>query len=256
MIRRQKITDDNGNGSYTIFESPDIEYVDPTKYYAECYIVTNVSIMRDLILLKKTPVPLDFIENYVHEETLKDWFKKLKEIEETPIPENLINLLKADSKKDQLKLLKNLSISPNQLIAFIFKAWTNHGFLFSQYKSERQHAGLDKTKMPKLIEIKDGKVNKVGKTSLTDGQLKQAVDHRKVIVAKFLDKESSWHCFFLTFDSLKGKETWKDGQAHYHYISDKFGISRQKVVEQLKSGKYCLGTLPHIDLVGYGDDEE
>jgi len=61
---------------------------------------------------------------------------------------------------------------------------------------------------------------------------------------------------FLTFDSLKGNETWRDGQAHYHYISDKFGIPRQKVVEQLKSGKYRLGTLPHIDLVGYRDYDE
>lgn len=256
MIRRHKIPDDSGNGSYTIFESPDFEYVDPTKYYAEIYISTNVSMMRDIILLKKPPVPLDFIEKYIHKEAFKDWLKKLKEIEETPIPENLTNLLKADSKKDQLKLLKNLSISPDQLIAFIFKAWTDHGFSFSQYKSERQHAGLDKTKMPELVVIEDGKVNKVGKTSLTDGQLKQAVDHRKVIVAKFLDKENSWHCLFLTFDSLKGNETWRDGQAHYHYISDKFGIPRQKVVEQLKSGKYRLGTLPHIDLVGYRDYDE
>jgi hypothetical protein len=256
MIRKHKIPDDSGNGSYTIFESPDFEYVDPTKHYAESYIVTNVSMMRDIILLEKPPVPLDFIEKYIHREALKDWFKKLKEIEETAIPENLAELLKADSKKEQLKLLKNLSITPDQLISFIFKAWTDHGFSFSQYKSERQHTGLDKTKMPKLVEIKDGKVNKVGKTSLTDGQLKQAVDHRKVIVAKFFDKRTSWHCLFLTFDSLRGKETWKDGQAHYHYISDKFGIPRQKVVEQLKSGKYSLGTLPHIDLTDYRDDDE
>ena len=256
MIRKHKIPDDSGNGSYTIFESPDFEYVDPTKHYAESYLVTNVSIMREIILLKKPPVPLDFIEKYIHREAFKDWFKKLKEIKETSIPENLAVLLKADSKKEQLKFFKNLSITPDQLIAFIFKAWTDHGFSFSQYKSERQHTGLDKTKMPRLVEIKDGKVNKVGKTSLTDGQLKQAVDHRKVIVAKFFDKDTSWHCLFLTFDSLKGKETWKDGQAHYHYISDKFGIPRQKVVEQLKSGKYSLGTLPHIDLIDYRDDDE
>jgi len=256
MIREHNIPEDSGNGSYTIFESSDFEYVDPTKHYAESYIVTTASMMRDIILLKKPPVPLDFIEKYIHKEALKDWFKKLKEIEETPIPENLTALLKADSKKEQLKLLKNSSISPNQLIAFIFKAWTDYGFSFSEYRSDRQHAGLDKTQMPKLVEIKDGKVSKIGKTSLTDGQLKQAVDHRKVIVAKFFDKGSSWHCLFLTFDSLKGKEAWKDGQPHYHYISEKFGIPRRKVIEQLKSGKYSLGTLPHIDLVDYIDTEE
>ena len=169
MIRRHKIPDDIGNGSYAIFETPDFEFVDPTKHYAESYIVTNVSMMRDVLLLKNPPVPLDFIEKYIHKEAIKDWFKKLKEIEETAIPENLIALLKVDSKGEQLKLLKKISLSPDQFIAFIFKAWTDHGFSFSQYKSERQHAGLDKTQMPKLVEIKDGKVNKVGKTSLTDG---------------------------------------------------------------------------------------
>jgi len=256
MISRHKIPDDSGNGSYTIFESPDFEYVDPTKHYAESYIVTNVSMMRDIILLKKPPVPLDFIEKYIHKEALKDWFKKVKEIEETPIPENLISLLTAKTKKEQIKLLKDVSITPYQLISFIFRAWTEFGFTFSQYKSEHHHKGLDKSQMPKIVEVKDGNVYKVGETLLTDGQLKQAVEHRKVIVSKFLDNSASWHCLFLTFDSIKGKETWKNGQPHYHYISDKFGIPRQKVVEQLKSSKYSLGNLPHIDLNEYRDKEE
>lgn len=256
MIRRKKIPNDDGNGFYTIYEAPDFEYVDPTKYYAESYIVTNISMMRDIILLEKPPIPIEFIEKYIHKEAVKDWFKKLKEIEATQVPENLISILKAETKKEQVKLLKNLSIAPDQLMAFIFKAWTDYGFSFSQYKSVHHHSGFDKTQMPKIVEIKDGKVNKVGNTSLTDGQLKQAVDHRKVIVAKFFDKDSSWHCFFLTFDSLKGKESWKGGQPHYHYISDKFGIPRHKVVEQLKSKNYSLGNLPHIDLIDYRDDGE
>lgn len=255
MIRKHKIPNESGNGSYTIFESPDFEYVDPTKHYAESFIVTNTSMMRDIILLKKPHIPSDFIEKYIHKEVIKDWLKKLKEIEDTPIPENLILLLKSNTKKEQVKLLKDVTITPDQLISFIFRAWTDFGFTFSQYKSEHHHKGLDRTQMPKLVEVKDGKVFKVGKTPLTDGQLKQAVDHRKVIVSKFLDNKESWHCLFLTFDSIKGKETWKNGQPHYHYISDKFGIPRQKVVEQLKSSKYNLGNLPHIDLIDYRDAE-
>lgn len=109
--------------------------------------------------------------------------------------------------------------------------------------------------MPKLVEIKDDKVSKVGNTTLTDGQLKQAVDHRKVVVAKFIDKEDEWHCIFLTYDSIRGKESWKGGQPHYHYISDKFGIPRAEVLNQLKSRIYNLGSLPHIDLVGYRDEK-
>lgn len=256
MIRKYKIPDDSGNGSYTIFHSPDFEYVDPTEHFAEGFIVTNVSMMRDIILLKKPPITLEFIAKYIHIKAFKDWFKKLKEIEETRIPENLILLLQAEKKSEQVRLLKNLSISSDQLIAFIFKAWTDFGFTFSQYNTEHHHKGLDKNEMPKLVEMIEGKVYKVGKTALTDGQLKQAINQRKVIVAKFFDKNSSWHCLFLTFDSLKGKESWKDGQPHYHYISDKFGIPRNKVVQQLKSSKYSLGNLPHIDLIDYSDDNE
>ena len=216
----------------------------------------NVSMMRDSILLKKPDIPLNIIENLIYKESLKECYERIKEIEETHIPENLTNLLKAERKNDQLKLLKNLSITSIQLTAFAFKAWSEYGFTYSRYKSERLPIGLDSTKMPMLVEIENGTVNKVGKTSLTDGQLKQAVDHRKVIVAKFFDKKDTWHCLFLTFDSLKGKEPWKDGQAHYHYISDKFGIPRKIVVDQLKSGKYHFGSLPHVDLIGYRDNDK
>ena len=58
------------------------------------------------------------------------------------------------------------------------------------------------------------------------------------------------------YTNLKGKESWKDGQPHFHYISDKFGIPREKVVEQLKSNNYSLGCLPHIDIIGYRDKKE
>ncbi|RYD53439.1 MAG: hypothetical protein EOP52_04715 [Sphingobacteriales bacterium] len=80
--------------------------------------------------------------------------------------------------------------------------------------------------MPLLVEARGNYINKVGDTDLTDGQLRQAIDHRKVIVAKFFDNGDQWHCLFFTYESLGGKESWNDGQPHYHYIYDKFGLSR------------------------------
>ena len=64
----------------------------------------------------------------------------------------------AKSKKEQVKLLHGQTINPDQLIAFIFKAWEN-GFSFSQYTSEHHHKGLDESKLPKLFKMKDGKVD-------------------------------------------------------------------------------------------------
>ncbi len=84
--------------------------------------------------------------------------------------------------------------------------------------------------------------------------MKQAIEHRKVKVAKILDKGDEWHCFFATFKSFRGEETWLGAnQPHYHYISNVFGIGRAEVVNQIKSEKYKLGNLPHIKLEEYGN---
>lgn len=255
MIRHQKIKydDESVKGEYSIFESHDFEFVNPIEHYSTAFIASNFAMMKDLVLHKKPPFPLEVVEKTLMKQSVKDWEEKLNETLKTEIPENFIAVLKSDSKKEQVRLLKEQSITPEQLLAFIFKAHTDFGFSFSQYRAEHNHKGLDESKMPSVAGIENGKVHKIGNTTLTDGQLKQAIEQRKVIVSKFLDKGSEWHCLFLTYDSLKGKESWKNGQPHYHYISDKFGISREKVFEQLKSNNYNLGNLPHIDLIDYRD---
>ncbi len=255
MYQETKIKDDGGNGIYTVFYSPDFEYVNPIEYYSSITIARNISILKDILLLKYPDLKFELIEKYILEKEILEWDEKVKQILNTKIPVNFISILSATSKKEQINLLKGLSINPEQLLAFLFKSKTDYGYLFSQYTSEHHQNGLKIENMPKLVEIKDDKVSKVGNTTLTDGQLKQAVDHRKVVVAKLIDKEDEWHCLFLTYDSIRGKETWKGGQPHYHYISDKFGIPRAEVLNQLKSRIYNLGSLPHIDLVGYRDEK-
>lgn len=255
MFQETKIKVDGGNGIYTIFHSPDFEYVNPIEYYSSKTIASNISILKDILLLKYPNLKLEVIEKHILEKETLEWEEKLKQILNTEIPLNFISILSTNSKKEQINLLKGLSINPEQLLAFLFKSKTDYGYLFSQYTSEHHHNGLELKNMPKLVEIKNDKVVKVGNTTLTDGQLKQAVNHRKVIVAKFIDKEDEWHCLFLTFDSIRGKESWNGGQPHYHYISDKFGITRAEVLSQLKSRTYNLGSLPHIDLIGYRDEK-
>lgn len=251
-MRIQKIPHDK-NGHYTIFEATDIEFADPVKYYAELLVNTNVALERDLLLSKKPPFPMEMIDNFLLKRAIKEWDKKFKEYMQTEVPSNFLSLLKCDSKNEQIKLLKGQSLTPEQLIAFILRAWTDFGFTFSQYSAEHHHNGLDTADLPKVVEVKGDTVEKVGDTPLSDGQLKHAMKYRHVVVSKFLDKQDSWHCLFVTFKSLRGEEPWKDGQPHYHYISDKFGIKRENVVTELKNKNYNLGTLPHIDIVGYRD---
>jgi hypothetical protein len=68
-------------------------------------------------------------------------------------------------------------------------------------------------------------------------------------VVKILERDDEWHCFFITYNSLRGDESWKQGQPHFHYISDKFGISKEELIKQLRSRDYKLGNLPHIDFM-------
>lgn len=179
------------------------------------------------------------------------WNILYKEITETEIPQNLLDLLLDNKKNKQESLLKKVSLSPNILSAFIFRAYEEYGFLFSEYKKETLPKSIDSEKMPLAYNVEDGNVKKYGETSLSDGQLRQAIEQRKVIVAKFLDDGVNWHCFILTFKSLRGEETWKNGQPHYHYVSNKFNITKEEVIQQIKNGEYP-NTSVHIKLLDYG----
>jgi hypothetical protein len=246
------IFDDDGKGFIRGLVSTDVEFVNPIDYYSKVSIKMHKLILKDSISLQFPLLAPSLRDEDFLKHAIKNWFTKKSEIEAVHVPENFIRLLHSQSKKDQIKLLKGQTLNPDQLIALIFKAWTDFGFSFSQYTATHYHKGLDIGKLPRLINIEGDKVTKVGITPFSDGQLKQVIDQRKVIVAKFLDKGTEWHCFFLTHNSLKGKENWKGGQAHFHYISDKFGLKRSEVLERLKSGDYA-STSVHIDLLNYGN---
>lgn len=244
------IPDDDGKGLTMAFIGDEIEYSDPVKYYSERQIQKTISLEKQLLHLadpiKAALLPEDFFVKRASEK----WDAQYNKIIKVAVPPNFIKLLSSKSKKKQIQLLRGQGLTPNQLAAFLFKAHSEFGYTFSSYTAEHYHKSLDESALPNFISVKDGKVKSSGKTSLTEGQLKQVVEQRKVTVSKFLDKDNAWHCFFLTFRSLRGEEFWKDGQPHFHYISDKWDIPRDDAVKQLKSEKYP-STAVHIDLLDY-----
>lgn len=247
MLKNRKIFDETN--SYTILEVGDIEFVNPIEYFIKITFEANYFMLKEVISKSKHSISEELIERFIDKESYRYALEKYVEINQLEIPKALIDLIEAKSKKAQILSLRNFSITKKELIAFGFYTSKLRNFKFSQYKSEHHHNGLDIQDLPEIFEIKDENITKVGKSPLTDGQLKQALNHRKIIISKFFGDETSWHCFFLTFDSLNGIEKWKGGKPHYHYISDKFGIPRQSVINQLKSKKYNLGNLPHIELI-------
>jgi len=188
---------------------------------------------------------------FTSKEQKKNCSKNTEKLKIRQFHKTLLNYLEGESKKDaQIKLLKKQTFTSDQLIAFLFRAYLEYGFSFSQYTSENLHKGLDKSKLPRLIHLDGKEVKTVGPTTLSRGQLRQVVVQRKVIIAKFLDKGNQWHCFFGTLNSIGGKESWNDCQSHLHYISDKWEIPRDGVVTKIKGGIYP-STPVHIGLLDY-----
>ncbi len=247
-IRTRKIGELGGEGQYIVREYDDFEYVNPIHQIMVMYIGTMMSFERDLSIMNGFSAPEDIMEKILFKRALKDWNKEYRKYKAIDLPKNLLGLLKIDKKKEQIRLLQGLSLTSHELIAFIFKAYEDYGYLFSQYHASHHHKGLDESVLPEVIHIdKTSKVHSVGQTTLTEGQLRQVIEQRKVIVSKFLDKDSKWHCFFLTYKSLGGKEQYKEGKPHLHYISNAWNIPRNVVKEQLTSKMYHLPSLPHID---------
>ena len=196
-------------------------------------------------------------ENFYIEEAKRNVdlgiFNQFEYLEVKP---NFIELLKTTKKKEQIKLLKGQSLDPDELMAIIFKSFTEFGYLYSRYRFEILPPNVEGKKLPKMFNLKtDGSIEKTGETDLTDGELKSLIAQRKVIVPHFIEKDDVWHCFFATYNGLSGKENWKDGQAHYHYISSSFGISKEEFIESMRSGNY-KSTSIHIDLLEYRNQHD
>lgn len=242
------IHEDNAS-SYIYYEYTGYEFEDPVRVGREQYIQQAITLRTSHFKLSNPDLPVELFNEHIYKEARQSWGEYFRETVKTKVPENFIKLLGSKTKKEQQNLLRGQSLTAHQLISFIYRAWLQYGFTESEYIGRHSHAGIVEGELPKLFYIDKGSVNKIGNTPYTDGVLKNVIEQKKKTVSRFFDKGNEWHCLFITSYSLKGKETWKNGQPHFHYISDKFGIPREQVVKSLLSKNYSLGSLPHIDLV-------
>ena len=253
-MKQFNINNPDGGGFYTISKVEDFEYVNPVDQICKTFIALHTKFDRNFLLAKGF-VPTQRIEALMQEKAVKEWQEEYKKMTAVKVPDALVVSLTATTKKEQVKALKGLAITSEELMAFIIVAWEEYGFSFSQYRSSYHHAGLDETKLPELIHKEDdGSIKSIGETPMTEGELKQVIEARSVKVSKFLDKNGAWHCFFLTYKSLGGEET--GGKPHLHYISGTWGLKREDVLAQLTSKKYRLPSLPHINFHTHRNPKE
>lgn len=250
----KKIAHEDGNGFYRIFWDDNIEKVNPIEYYKKFELQKRAISYRDILEMQDpiltSNISNDFFIRFAEEKLKEEKFWEIKE--QINVPENFLKLLDTTRKKDQESLLKGLSINPDQLISLIFKSFKDYGYLYSRYRFENLPKGLETKKKPKLANISEDGIKTIGDTDLTKGQVKNMIEQRKVIISHFFDRGDDWHCLFLTYKSINGEESWKDGQAHFHYISSAFGIKRDDFIESMKNGQY-KSTSIHIDLLDYGN---
>lgn len=224
------------NGKYIVFEIGDCEFVNPTEYYRKAYIQKQIKMYWTVSPALKKEFAKNNLELSDHEmqklfekRAIYDWEKFYSEKSTTKINSIFLNLLKADKKAEQEKLLKGQTLSTYELFALIIHAYNNLKLTFSQYTFHHSQKGIDQIELTDFTHLKeDGTILTSRKTKLSDGQLKQAIEHRVVMIAKFIGDDNYWHCFFTNYKSLKGKEiAYKGGQPHFHYISDKWGLTRE-----------------------------
>lgn len=251
-MKTEKIYDENGKSFFRVFSSDKIEKVNPVEYYKTFEIERRAITLRDILATKEPYLTSLLDDNFFMknaEETLLGFFEKFEKTEVNP---NILKVLETSRKKDQESLLKGVSLDPDQLMSLIFQSYNKFGYLYSKYRFENIPVKFEGRKLPKIFRLKEnGDIEKVGDTDLSDGELKNIIDQRSAVISHFFEREEIWHCFFLTYNSIGGKENHKGGQPHFHYISSGFNISKEEFVESMRTGRY-RSTSIHIDLLDYG----
>ena len=245
--QHQFIVSDDGRGLTHIFTAENVENVNPIEKFAS-------DERRKATILEKTmqgltnPFSQLLPESFYEEKAEESWQRILQEIEASVVPANFIALLTSQSKRDQERLMRGQNITPFQLAKFYFRAYQEHGFLYSNYRFDFPPSNISVTDMPMLAYVDTNNILKTaGPTQFTPGQIRQVIEQRKVIVAKVLDNGQNWHCFFQTFRSLAGKEV--GGVPHFHYISDKWNHTREELLNSFRSSNY-KATKVHIGITG------
>lgn len=254
-METQNIYEDDGPAFTRIFSTDIVEKVNPIEFYKTHELQIRATLLRDLLETEDPILSSQLNDSFFEKKAEESLVGFFEEKEQTPIHENFTKLLQTTRKKDQENLLKGMSLNLEQLISLIFKSYKDFNFLYSRYRFENLPNGVEDKELPILIKIVDDKIKKVGTTGLTDGKLKNVIVHRKVIISHFFEKGDVWHCFFITYNSIAGKENHNDGQPHFHYISSGFGITKEDFIESMRTGNY-KSTPIHIDLLNYGNQPE
>jgi hypothetical protein len=146
-------------------------------------------------------------------------------------------------KKDVLRLDGSHLITSDDLHAFVYNC-DQIGFTHSSWFEEYLPPNVSRKDLPKVIHAKAGAaIEVVGNTNLSERQLKSVMNQRKNTSVHFFSKGETWHCFFFSYNDIRGKHGAMG--EHVHYLSHLWGMPKDEVESQLKQRDYSLSSI-HI----------
>ena len=222
-----------------MLEIGDFEYVDPFEKMGDIYVNQGAWMEVNKQRVQHGEGGFDKAEasEIGAKEGYSDFVRHLLKTGSIEIPDPLKKVLVLEKKARQQSCIDQLNLTTNLVMAFIYEVCKTHGYTYSMYTGRVLPPGIEWKDVPRMACIEDnGTVSVCGKTSLTTGQLKALIEQQKTVIAKLIDKGPNWHCFVYTMKGVSGKEL---GQGpHVHYLSNAWGIKREKVVSDIKAGKY------------------
>ena len=253
-MRVMKFINNPSKERSTLIEFGDVEFVNPVHKLMKDTIDGYVNLRLSNFEFAKQHNKQSPFDKYNYDEIvnalkikgIEMWSEYYKEIMESELPRNIFKILACNNKDEQKRILNtDIELTSYSLSKFIIQAHKEYGFKYSVYRFTTNPKNFDKSKMPPFAyKNEDNTIRIIGNTTMKDGEIKNAIDHRKVIIAKFLDKGDIWHCFFYDYKSMNGKEA--DGIPHIHYISNAWTLSREFSLQKFKEGFRPSSSTPHI----------
>lgn len=248
----KKVIPFEDGGEAIMFHQEDIFDVNFGEHFLTTRVQVNAEMMTDIISRFNPELMANpfLFAKVIARKAVNDTYSHAEEMLKREIPQVFIDLLTKDlSKKEQINLLRGASLHLDHFFSIPMYACDELGYTFSKISAHHLPSDMEGRSFPQAYEVEGDQVKKSNSTDVTDGELKKAINFRKVTVAWFLKKEEKWFCFFYNYKSLSGQEQGQIEQ-HCHFISDKWNFTFDEVVNQLKAKRHTLPSTPHIELLG------
>lgn len=199
----------------------------PLDYYIYGNALARGNLYNRVIDLKGRPEWAD--KKLINQVALKETREVIEDMLRHSLPDFRLQQLLAHTewkKAQQVQLWKGIVLRP---IDFLWFNWLAQqmGYLLDVYHVETIPSVYEKKKSPMVFREEDkGEVEKIGETNMSDGEMKAILRQRRVQTVRVYHKDDVWHCLYGTYKGINGEES---GPPHFHYISNRFGFSREEL---------------------------